>query len=172
MSSGRPPIVDSVDALVLAARNEELSRSFRIGDMPRLAENSTDNDSQASLHASFHLIDGRCGVAGQVTAKLRATCQRCLRPTEIAVDDRFHVVVVSSEEEMRELPDEQDSIVANAEHLDLVWMTEEQLLLAMPLVPLHAKIEECGLQAEQEAPVQIAEKQTPFANLRELMSKQ
>jgi uncharacterized protein len=155
---------------MLAARDAKVAQRFRIVDLPRLADSIVSPDSTADIAAQFHLIDGRCGITGQVTATLRMTCQRCLRPTDICVDDRFHVVLVESEAEMDELPDSQDSLIADAAQLNLAWLAEEQLLLAMPLVPLHA--ENCGVQIEPSIGPDVEEKQTPFAQLRELMKKQ
>lgn len=159
-----------VDAVVLAARNESLDRKFGIGDLARLAELAVQGAPPANLHARFYLLDSRCAIDGRVTATLYATCQRCLRPMTLSVDDRFHVVVVRSEDEMNELPSEQDSIIANAEHFDLAWLTEEQLILATPLVPLHDPAE-CGIVQSEEKPKQ-ANTERPFAQLRELMKKQ
>jgi len=157
MSSGRLQTSEVVDALVLASRNEALARSFRVSELSRLAEFSANSESIARLQARFHLVDGRCGVAGQVTATLRAVCQRCLQPLNVIVDDQFHLVVVRSEKEMNELPEAQDSVIANAEQLDLQWLAEEQLLLAVPLVPLHSATEECGAVSREEIP-QVSEK--------------
>jgi uncharacterized protein len=171
MSSGQPHTSEIVDAKVLAARNAEVSNHFRIADLPRLAELAVQPDAKAHLKVRFHWVDGRCGVAGHVTATLRATCQRCLRPTEVAIDDRFHVVLVSSEAEMSELPETQDSAIIDAAHLDLAWLTEEQLLLAMPLVPLHPG-GDCGTEIEQAIAASEDQPQTPFAQLRELMKDQ
>jgi uncharacterized protein len=171
MSSGRPDSTEIVDATVLAARDATLAERFRLADLPRLMDLIASPDSEADLQARFHWVDGRCGIAGQVTATLRAICQRCLLPTPIEVDDRFHVVLVKSEAEMNELPDTQDSMIADAAHLDLAWLTEEQLLLAMPLVPLHAD-GKCGSQFEPQTTDETPDKQTPFAQLRELMKKQ
>jgi uncharacterized protein len=164
-------MVEYVDAKVLAARGSEIEKSFRVADLPRLQEFAVDTDARARMLTSFRLVDGICGVAGEVAANLRATCQRCLRPVDLKIEDRFHVMLVGSEEEMSTLPESQDSIIAEPERFDLSWFAEEQLLLAMPLVPLHASIDDCGVPSpEPESPP--SEVQTPFAQLRELMKKQ
>jgi uncharacterized protein len=160
-----------VDAMALAARDGEITQRFRIAELPRLRELAVEDDSKASLHAQFHAVVGRCGIAGKVTATVRAVCQRCLKPVDLDIDDRFHVMVVASEKEMSLLSESQDSVIADAEHLDLGWLTEEQLLLAMPLVPLHANEDECRPRAEPTSYAD-SERQTPFAQLRELMKKQ
>lgn len=159
-----------VDAVVLAARNESLERQFEIRNLERIAELAVQDAPPANLHARFYLLNTRCAIEGRVTATLHAVCQRCMRPMTISVDDRFHIVVVRSEEEMNELPDEQDSIVANVEHFDLAWLMEEQLILATPLVPLHESAD-CGAAPILKESVS-ANTERPFAQLRELMKRQ
>ncbi len=185
MSSGRPDLSEIVDAMTLAARGAELSRQFRLEGLPRLADFAGHADSDATLRARFHLADGRCSVVGDVSATLRLTCQRCLRPIDFAIDDRFHIVLVRSETEMNELPDAQDSVVTDPTRVDLGWLTEEQLLLALPLVPLHANSEDCettvlahlnnvpttGDDMDSQIVSADVTRQTPFANLRELLKK-
>ena len=134
---------DCVDALPLAARGATLDREFRFADLSRLSDLAVDEQARAHLTARFHLIEARVGIAGRVTAKLRLVCQRCLGPVDASVDDEFHVVLVPSEDEMDQLPEQQDAMIADATRLELAWLLEEQLLLAMPLVSLHAKLTEC-----------------------------
>ena len=173
---------ECVDAMPLAARGATLNREFRLADLARLADWAMDEQARAHLTARFHLIEKRVGVAGRVTANLRLVCQRCLAPVETPVDDEFHVVLVSSENEMDQLPEQQDSMIANAAQLELGWLLEEQLLLAMPLVPLHAKLAECAQIAsnvetnevkQRDTPQSAAslDTQRPFADLRELLSQ-
>jgi uncharacterized protein len=109
---------------------------------------------------------------------LQLVCQRCLSPVQVPVDDEFHVVLIGSEDEMDQLPEQQDAIVADAARLELGWLVEEQLLLAMPLVPTHANSSEC-LQSKAEvtaiapriAADAVDEPQRPFANLRSLLDE-
>ena len=61
--------------------------------------------------------------------------------------------------------------IANAEQLDLKWLTEEQLLLAVPLVPLHADAEECESAVRDQDSIPLDKRNTPFAQLRELLKK-
>jgi uncharacterized metal-binding protein YceD (DUF177 family) len=63
-------------------------------------------------------------------------------------------------------------VIAEAARFDLRWLAEEQALLAMPLVPLHAE-GECD---EVVAPPPLEQdaspgSQKPFQNLRDLLEK-
>ena len=173
--------VESLDTLPLAARGATLARDYRLLDLPRLEDWASDKNARAYLSAQFHLVDGRVSVAGKASAKLQLICQRCLAPVQLLVEDEFHVVLVISEKDMEQLPPEQDAVVANISRFEPSWLLEEQLLLAMPLVPLHATQVDCeGLKAltavetnkQAFAPNAGAqETQRPFADLHALMSK-
>ena len=110
-------------------------------------------------------------------------CQRCLQPCGNAIDESARVVIVRDEDE--EVPGGYEPFAAVPEQLSLTALVEEQVLLALPLVPMHdAGDPACrtGIgavvlplaAATAEGPAAEAaaeEKQTPFANLRELLEK-
>jgi uncharacterized protein len=65
-----------------------------------------------------------------------------------------------------------DPILGNAERLPVIEVIEEQLLLGLPLVALHPPGVGCGRDPRPEsASDESAERQKPFANLRELLDK-
>jgi uncharacterized protein len=174
-----PVSSECFDALPLAVRGATLDREFRLIDLPRLADWAVDDQARAHLSARFHLIEARVGVVGRATAKLRLICQRCLGPVQVPVDDEFHVVLVPSEVEMDQLPEQQDAVVVDATRLELSWLLEEQLLLAMPLVPLHATLAECATRAHEsvetnavQSAVVSLDTQRPFADLKDLLKRQ
>jgi uncharacterized protein len=181
MSPGRSQQTEElVDAMLLASRGSTISRQFAFAELPRLKELAGNGEEQPTLVARFHTSGPRAGIVGRVTAKLRSTCQRCLRPVDLAIDDEFHIVIAATDVELDELAETQDAVVADASRFDLAWLAEEQLLLAVPLVPLHPS-EGCseealhtetrtGVRAEPVA--RKAETQHPFANLRELMNRE
>jgi uncharacterized protein len=181
MSQARPPHSDSraaghfddiVDAMLLATRGSDIEQTFAMSDLPRVSDYATDSKAQATLVARFRNMDGKVWIDGEVTAALRMSCQRCMQPVDVPVDDEFSVMLIGSENELDTLAPEQDAIVAEAERLDLRWLTEEQLLLASPLVPLHVDEAECGIDvAKQTTASAPAETQRPFADLRAMLKK-
>jgi uncharacterized protein len=70
--------------------------------------------------------------------RVRLTCQRCLGPVEtpLAVARWFQFVV--GEEEAAQLDaDSEEDVLASTRSLDLHQLGEDELLLALPLVPRH-----------------------------------
>ena len=173
-----------VDALLLATRGATEVREFRLADLPRLTDLAADEHAQARLAVQFHLVDKRVGIVGRATANLKLVCQRCLSAVQVPVDDEFHIVLIDAEAELDQLSDDQDAVIADATRLELSWLLEEQLLLALPLVPAHASNEECASRnavsangaagktvADLELPKpKASETQRPFANLRDLLN--
>jgi uncharacterized protein len=131
----------------------------------------------------FGSFEGRTTVDVRVDGVAMLPCQRCLAPCEADVDERAQVMVVRDEDET--VPGGYEPFVGVPEHLSLTALVEEQVLLALPLVPTHAVDDErcrsSGAEAGPAGPSSSAkqptagaaaeEKQTPFANLRELLEK-
>jgi len=79
------------------------------------------------------------------------------------------------------VPDEYDAVTAPGGRIDLTEFVEDELLLALPLVPMHATPAECALQlaaeaeaeADSELPAASAQPtQRPFAELRSLLKRE
>ncbi|UHD16202.1 YceD family protein [Thiocapsa bogorovii] len=81
--------------------------------------------------------DGRCIVAGRVRATLRLCCQRCLGEVEIPVDARIQLALIRRDEEALDLPEHLDPWLVTEERLVPLDMIEDELLLAVPVVPRH-----------------------------------
>ncbi len=126
----------------------------------------------------FSLFDGRPAIDGVVHGKVDLVCQRCMKTVTIAVEEPFKVLVVR--EERLEEPGGYEPVVADPGRLDLGWLVEEQVLLALPLVPMHEP-GSCGETAPIPAPLEAGEpgesaqrdsRQKPFQNLRDMLRQQ
>jgi uncharacterized protein len=95
-------------------------------------------------------------------------CQRCLQPlTEpLAVDRRFRFA--ASEDEAARLDEESDDDVLVLSHaFDLLALLEDELILALPLVPRHDVCPE-PLPLADDAPAEEEAPANPFAALAAL----
>src|SRR5690606_35397202 len=112
-------------------------------------------------------------VDGRLSGQLVLTCQRCMSSVALEVEEQFQVLVVP--QERVDEPGGYEPFVADPERLDLRWMVEDQALLGLPLVPMHAP-ESCaaGEKGEGESRRGGSEGgavQRPFQNLRDIMRK-
>jgi len=164
---------DRVNAVELAGRAATLERRLGLSQLPRLAEAGALDGTQVTARLEFGTFEGRTTIAVRVEGEVVLPCQRCLKPCARGVDEEASLVVVTSDTD--EVPGGYEPLLGDAERLSVVEVIEEQVLLGLPLVPMHASAAECGaaaaaLAAAEEEPA-AEETQRPFANLRELLEK-
>jgi uncharacterized protein len=158
-----------------------IERRFSAAELPRLREAGGGSDSWIEAKFQFSEFDGRPAVTGELHGEAVLTCQRCMQPAAIEIDDTFEVLIV--EQERSDEPGGYEPVVANASRLDLGWLAEEQALLALPLVPMHES-DACGAPIEAASSETLGDEQDgeqaaeggsthhPFQNLRDLLRKQ
>jgi uncharacterized protein len=141
MSEGLP---GRVQVARLAARGADIVSSTPIASLKRLAAVLANDEGVVSSELSFGL-DGRSRVMvrGKAQATVQATCQRCLGAVPIGLEAEFLLVIVD-EEGLRGLGDEEDAVVSEAGQVSLAGLVEDELMLALPIVPMHEDRTACG----------------------------
>jgi uncharacterized protein len=178
-----PGPADQVNAKELSARAAVIERHLDLPQLERVVRAGGLPGTHIEARLQFGAFEGRTTVDVRVEGTAVLECQRCLQPCEIVVDESALVAIVRAETD--DVPGGYEPFVGMPEQLSLSALIEEQVLLALPLVPAHeAGAGEC-LTSEAEvlalAPAfavetaaedaAVEEKQTPFANLRELLEK-
>ncbi len=166
---------DPVDAYVLASREAEVERNYVLTGLPRAGLAGALPGTAFTVRFRFSRARGGIGVDTELAGKVVLTCQRCLQPVDVAVAGQSALILVASDAEAEQAPEEREPIVVEANRLDLIWLAEEEMLLALPLVPLHD--EQCVAAVASQAVAVIGEptldkRQRPFENLRDLLDKQ
>jgi uncharacterized protein len=96
-------------------------------------------------------------------ARVWLACQRCLNPLPTALDVDRRIRFVAGEDEAARLDEElEDDVLALPRSIDLVELVEDELILALPLVPRHAQ---CPTPASSDAPAAVPARPNPFAVL-------
>lgn len=136
------PFPEHLDAVRLFARNGSIVASLPLRRLPRFAEHLLDQDGQVAVALHFgHDADARPLLSGKVHAEVQLRCQRCMEPLVLTLDCELSLLVVESEAELKALPDEDtalDALVMDPEQgLDVLAVIEDELLLSLPLVPMH-----------------------------------
>ena len=178
-----PGPADQVNARELSARAAVLERRFDLSQLERVAVAGGLPGTRVEAQLRFGSFDGLTTVDVRVTGVVLLQCQRCLQPWACAVDEAALVAVVGTE--TGEVPGGYEPFVGMPEQLSLAALVEEQVLLALPLVPVHdVGAGECRSSGAEVVPLAQAaaletvaedaaaeEKQMPFANLRELLER-
>jgi uncharacterized protein len=163
---------DQVDAVLLAARAATVQAEFAVEQLPRLAEAGAQPGTLANATLRFSTFEGKPAIDVHVAGHVVLNCQRCLQPVRIAIDESAALVVVPTLDGAAATGFE--PYEGDAEHLPLAALVEEQVLLGMPLVPMHEEGTPCAREAARARPltpdveVQV-DRQRPFANLRQLL---
>jgi len=178
-----PGPADQVNARELSARAAVLERRFDLSQLERVAVAGGLPGTRVEAQLRFGSFDGLTTVDVRVTGVVLLQCQRCLQPWACAVDEAALVAVVGTE--TGEVPGGYEPFVGMPEQLSLPALIEEQVLLALPLVPMHdagsVQCRSSGAEVEPLAPAAVVdtvaeqaaaeEKQMPFANLREMLER-
>lgn len=109
----------------------------------------------------------------QVEAQAEAECQRCLGAVQLPLLLDLHTRFVRSEDEAAALDGElEDDVLVLSRRFDLQEWVEDELLLALPIVPMHERCPTPLPMAAEEAPVnEETDRPHPFAALAALKGK-
>jgi DUF177 domain-containing protein len=161
---------EQVEPLRLA----EVGRAFR-GEVAvsRLTRLAPDLRSRAgAIQVELHFgRDERClyALTGSIQGTLELTCQRCLEPVAVPLDIRLKLGIVASEDDAERLPEGYEVLLAGRDPIVLSELVEDEIILALPLIPRHSDAAHCGMQREEAA--RLEQKISPFAVLEELKHK-
>jgi uncharacterized protein len=106
----------------------------------------------------------------EASARLALQCQRCLQPVEVGLQAQRSFRFVAGEEAAAELdPDAEEDVLALPRALDLHELVEDELLLALPLVPRHDR---CPLAVPMtfgdDPAASVEDRPNPFEALKAL----
>ena len=168
----RPPADPAdllVDADVCARAGSTIERQFSLEQLPRLQEAGAREGTKIDLRLQFSLFDARPAIDGKLSGTVHLSCQRCMEAVAVPIDERFQVILV--EQESADEPGGYEPVIADPARFDVRWLAEEQTLLALPLVAMHAA-GECDEAASPEAEQGASRvTQQPFQNLLDLLEK-
>ena len=163
-----PAPADLVNAVELAGRAASIERDVVLAQLPRLLDAGALAGTRAHGELRFAMFEGRPTVDTRVSGTVVLTCQRCLKPCDVTIVEAAPLIVLGTDEEAA--PAGFDPILGNAERLPVIEVIEEQLLLGLPLVAVHPPGAGCGGDPGPGSAPE-ADRQKPFANLRELLDK-
>lgn len=173
MSTGLPDLIDAWRAVT---GQRQFSGELPIAAMPRLAESLASDQGMVRYALEF----GRDGlgvafVALRAEGALPMICQRSLEPFDWTIALSVRLGIISKEHEEAALPPGYEPLLTATGELHPVEIIEDELILALPTVPVKPGAEG---EAEQSwtalAPgadadeASEAERKKPFAALAKL----
>lgn len=164
------PIPQYIKASAGLTRSAQYAGEIDPASLERLSPELVQPGS--TLKAELGLERDRKGswLRGRVEGGLWLTCQRCLNAFEWPVDVDVELRLVQSEAEEARVLEEADPLLVEDDKLPLVEIVENEVLLALPMMP---RCSECEATAEAESSAEESEpepateqkKPNPFAQL-------
>ena len=80
-------------------------------------------------------------------ASFRLQCQRCLEPMEERVSRGASFVIVGGDSIPVGIPEDHEPVTLSGDRFQPAGFVEDELIVSLPLVPRHARLEQCGALA-------------------------
>jgi len=162
---------DCLDPARLATQGARLEGEFPVGVLARIQDVSPEASGPVRYDLRFMRDPaGAIRLEVRVAAQLQLRCERCLEPMPWDVRSETVVAVVFSDDQAREVAGDLEPLVADAEgRLSLRALVEDEILMALPLAPVHEH--PCGRQVQEHHPEMVAAEAAedhPFAALAAL----
>jgi len=165
---------DRVDCAHLADDAVVLERVYTPGEMPRLLDLLAD--SQGWVRANFAFANvgsGRAGATVAIEASAQLICQRCLQGFAYIAAGSSEIEfsngsTASTQDSQRELYATDEGLVS------LRDLAEEELLLALPIVPACNSPQSCGRAPSYATGGETSvtgDMRRPFSALQDLLKK-
>lgn len=168
-----------LDALRFAREGASLQGQAPLSGFARLGQDLQGPPDPAAQVAWQARGEWRTGPAGtghepwlhlQASAVLPLTCQRCLGPVDTPVDvDRWFRFVPDEAAAEAQDDDCEEDLLALEPRPDLLGVVEDELIMSLPLVPMH---DTCpsrpALPPEPAPPAEDRQRPHPFAALARL----
>ncbi len=148
----------------------DVGRSFRgevsVSNLERLLPSLSSSDGILKVQMDFRLDERRIRtLKGAISGDLELVCQRCLKGLGFPLDLKFRLGIVTSEAEIEKLPEGYEPLLVTGEPVKTVSVIEDEILLAIPAIPLHQGQPGCETGYVNQP---MPEKDNPFSILEKL----
>ena len=136
MQSEQP---QSINPLRLAKNKEQIKGSLSLDSLTRLEDILLDNRGEVQYSLSFDFdASGICLIKSHIDTEVFLQCQRCLKSIIIEIQKTSVLGVYKDSGEFKQLEDNYEPYQLDEEFVLVEKLVEDELLLAIPLIPLHS----------------------------------
>lgn len=168
----------TLDPVRVAQKRSSYDGIVPLRDLSRLTEQLQSDAGDVEVVVDCGTDEqGLVFLQGEARAELQVTCQRCGEPMTLPVNCSFAYTPVkegADDSDLEDIPERYDVIERNEfGEINLRMLVEDELILALPLFPMH----EAGLCNPEQVQMSWGEiepepeKPNPFAILQELKKK-
>jgi uncharacterized protein len=167
-----PPWSQPLDADRLARGEAEIDFDVPLAELPRLKARIPGIGGSVRGAVRFGRQSEFAVAELSLTGKARLQCQRCMQAMELPIESTTHVALILAEADAAEVPEELEPVLARSGSISVGELIEEELLLALPIVPLHEEVRDCAVPPAAPLVAEDAAEpvtQRPFEGLAELL---
>lgn len=164
-----------IDPVRFADHRAPLQGTLTIKELSRLNSSLLDDSGKVEAEIQFGIDEqGTRFLKGKLSTRVMLKCQRCMQPFPFEIDHHFLMGVVTTEEEIDQLPEMYDPIIMQDGMLLLHDVIEDELIVMLPIVPMHS-LKECQvklpLKIDSTDDTEVV-KENPFKVIESLLTKQ
>ena len=127
----------------LAREGVRLQGQLQLRNMPRLAPLLSDSRGAVDVTLAFSRSErGFTCITGKYATRLALVCQRCLEPVGVSLAAGINVGITLPDK-ATQLPGSLEPLVLTGETMLLTDFIEDEILLGLPLAPMHEP-DECA----------------------------
>ncbi len=175
----KPKNLHALDVKAFAKAQMHLEGDTPIAEFERLAEDCMGEVAgHVSWSAQGALAPDQSGKDAiwlhlEAKATVPLTCQRCLHPVpvELLIEQDFRFVP-DEDTALAEDDESEEDLLVLEDSFDLMALIEDELLMSLPLVPMHpACLSEQAPTSKEEEAILAEAKPNPFAVLASLKTR-
>ena len=128
----------TIEPIRLGKLSARLEGDLSLKNLSRLQEMGDQGDEQAHVEMEFGQDAAKLYyIRGKIKATVKLICQRCNSPMAFDLESVFSLSPVVSEERAKNLPSLYEPVFMQDEIISVNDMIEDEILLALPMVPKH-----------------------------------
>lgn len=162
-----------IDPFRFADQTLSLEGNLSVNKMKRLLPSLSSSEGEVKIHIQFGVDEqGTHFAKGSLATSLVLRCQRCMEPFNYEIMSDFLFGFATTEEQARQLPHSCDAVIVENGELWLNEIIEEELLVSLPIVPLHdPSVCKVTLPYASSTPATDVKEESPFKVVELLRSK-
>ena len=161
-----PDLPLMIEPAKLADSGERLTGQLQLSDLDSISDLILNRDGIVKFSLLFSKDEkGIVIITGELSANLTVICQRCLNEMQLELHSPVNIGVIDDQQQLTILADALEPVIAEEHKIALPRLIAEELLLAMPLAPVH---ERSACPAAELVGEHALKKQNPFSILKSL----
>ena len=151
------------------AQSQRYMGELLVKALPRLAKALADDSGSLQVEIVATRVLRRAAMVGNIQGQVNLQCQRCDRPYAYRLKTAVDLRLVSSDEEEKQLLKNCEPYWVHDDSLQLHEMIEDEVLLALPMLPrcnsCENSVQAAPLKPERD---EQSNRENPFAALKKL----